>query len=165
MAKPTTLARASKPGASQTALEPMPNHHWQPVFLATLAETSNVSAAAAAVGIFTSRAYRQRRESPTFARAWHEALCEGYDLLELELLQRLRFGESKDAEAKFDNANALRLLSQHRETAARSRAIRENADVSEVRASILKKLLEMRDQSVARRKADQEADEADTPHE
>ncbi len=100
---------------------------------------------------------------PSFDQDIIEALCEGYDLLELELLHRLRFGAGKEDDAKFDNANALRLLSQHRETAARGRAIRENADVGEVRASILTKLLEMRDQNLARRKAEQQAG-ADEAH-
>lgn len=166
MAKPILSARAPKAGggkAADTSVKKMSPNRWQPLFLATLAETSNVSAAAAAVGILTSRAYRYKREHPAFAREWRQALCEGYDLLELELLHRLRFGAGKEDDAKFDNANALRLLSQHRETAARGRAIRENADVGEVRASILTKLLEMRDQNLARRKAEQQAG-ADLAH-
>jgi transcriptional antiterminator Rof (Rho-off) len=83
-------------------------------------------------------------------------LCEAYDNLEMELLHRLRFGESRDGEAKFDNANALRLLTQHRETVARQRAIRENSDIKQVRASIHAKLLALRDQVLAQRKAEQE---------
>lgn len=167
MAKPIQSARVKRTGggaSEKKSEELMPNRHWQRAFLATLAETSNVSAAAAAASIQTSRAYRYKRENPSFAREWRLALCEGYDLLELELLHRLRFGAGKEDDAKFDNANALRLLSQHRETAARARAIRENADVGEMRASILSKLLEMRDQHTARRKAEQQSG-ADVPHE
>ncbi len=130
-----------------------------------LAETSNVTAAALAAGVNPGRAYKSKRTEPEFARLWREALCEGYDNLEMELLQRLRFGEPKDVDAKFDNANALRLLTQHRETVARQRAIRENADIADVRASIHAKLLAMRDQVLARRKADTTIAEPDLPHE
>ena len=121
------------------------NRPWRPVFLAVLAETSNVTAAAAAADIPASRAYKDKRDDSEFAAKWREALCEGYDLLEIEVLHRLRFGEPKDG-AKFDNATALRLLSQHRETVARERAIRDNADVDAVRQSIHAKLLEIREE-------------------
>lgn len=126
---------------------------WRMRFLATLAETSNVSAAARAAEIDPSHAYKVKRNEKGFAAQWRAALCEGYDLLELEVLHRLRFGEPKDGDAKFDNATALRLLSQHRETVAKGRAIRDNADVEEVRASLHKRLLDMRDEVLASRKA------------
>ncbi len=121
------------------------NRPWRPVFLAVLAETSNVTAAAAAAEIPVSRAYKDKRDDSEFAARWREALCEGYDLLEIEVLHRLRFGEPKDG-AKFDNATALRLLSQHRETVARERAIRDNADVEAVRRSLHAKLLHIREE-------------------
>lgn len=109
-----------------------------------LAETSNVTAAAAAAGVQPSVAYKQKRSDAEFAAQWREALCEGYDLLEIEVLYRLRFGEPKEG-GKFDNATALRLLSQHRETVARERAMRDNADVETVRNSICAKLLQLRE--------------------
>lgn len=121
------------------------NRPWRPVFLAVLAETSNVTAAAAAAEIPASRAYKDKRDDGEFAARRREALCEGYDLLEIEVLHRLRFGEPKDG-AKFDNATALRLLSQHRETVARERAIRDNADVEAVRRSLHAKLLQIREE-------------------
>nr|WP_240946556.1 hypothetical protein [Novosphingobium sp. ERW19] len=121
------------------------NRPWRPVFLAVLAETSNVTAAAAAAEIPASRAYKDKRDDGEFAARWREALCEGYDLLEIEVLHRLRFGEPKDG-AKFDNATALRLLSQHRDTVARERAIRDNADVEAVRRSLHAKLLQIREE-------------------
>lgn len=171
MAKPTQSICAPEKGATKSAVVSQsrsrakrsgPKRNWQPAFLLALAETSNVSAAANAAGILPSYPYKLKRDDSGFAKAWREALCEGYDNLELELLHRLRFGETKDGDAKFDNANALRLLTQHRETVARQRAIRENADIAQVRASIHAKLLEMRDQVLARRKAEQE--NADVPH-
>ncbi|KPF89309.1 hypothetical protein IP81_17010 [Novosphingobium sp. AAP83] len=171
MGKPTQSVRVSGPRATkgavtaakrQRAKRSGPKRSWQPAFLLALAETSNVTAAANAAGVQPSYPYKVKRDDNAFAKAWREALCEGYDNLELELLHRLRFGEAKDADAKFDNANALRLLTQHRETVARQRAIRGNEDVAQVRASIHAKLLQLREQVLARRKAEQES--ADASH-
>lgn len=128
------------------------NRPWRPVFLAVLAETSNVTAAATAADVPASRAYKDKRDDSEFAAKWREALCEGYDLLEIEVLHRLRFGEAKEG-AKFDNATALRLLSQHRETVARERAIRDNADVEVVRKSLHAKLLQIREEMQRQRQA------------
>ncbi|GLK42166.1 MULTISPECIES: hypothetical protein [Novosphingobium] len=130
------------------------NKHWRKYFLAALAETSNVTAAAAIAGAHPSRAYKVRRLDPEFARKWQTALLEGYQNLELEVLYRLRFGEAKDGAVKFDNANALRLLGLHRENVARERAMRENEDVAVVRAAIDAKLEQLRRQVVARRSAE-----------
>lgn len=125
---------------------------WRATFLAALADTSNVTAAAAAAGINPAHAYKIRRAEPAFAREWQAALCEGYDNLEMELLHRLRNGDEKAAaDRKFDNATALRLLAVHRESAARERAIRDNTDATAVRASLDAKLEEMREQVMARR--------------
>lgn len=155
MAKPTGQARAKKPrtriDAALAAQETKNSRHWQAEFLAALAETSNVTAASATAGVHPSRPYKLKRVDSEFADKWRGALCEGYDLLEMEVLHRLRFGEPRDGDAKFDNATALRLLSQHRETVARERAIRANADVALVRASLHQKLLQIRDEVLARR--------------
>ncbi|MFN4134289.1 MAG: hypothetical protein ACK4G2_01440 [Novosphingobium sp.] len=155
MAKPTVQRRAktlrARVGAAPQAQPARTGKPWKAGFLAVLAETSNVSAAAAAAGVPPSRAYREKRSDADFAARWREALCEGYDLLEMEILHRLRFGEPKEGGAKFDNATALRLLSQHRETVARERAIRENADVEVVRRSIHAKLLAIRDEVLRQR--------------
>lgn len=130
---------------------------WRGVFLAVLAETSNVTAAAEAAGVHPSRPYKVKRQEPEFARAWHSALLEGYDSLEIDVLHRLRFGEPRDADRKFDNASALRLLTQHRETVARERAMRENEDVGSVRASLEAKLASLRRQVMQRKAQDNQS--------
>lgn len=135
--------------------------HWRTEFLAALAETSNVSAASAAARVSPSRPYRVRRDEPDFAREWRTALLEGYENLELEVLHRLRFGEAKDGDLKFDNAGALRLLGLHRDTVARERAMRENEDLGTVRSSIDTKLEQLRRQVAARREAEREAGPSD----
>jgi len=114
---------------------------WEQAFLAHLAETSNVTAAASHAGIDTSTAYRARRDDPDFARAWLAALYEGYLHLEMEVLRRLRLGEQKTPDNdKYDFANAIRLLGAHRENAARAQAQQHNVSAAEVRASIDRKV-------------------------
>ena len=128
---------------------------WSRVFLAELAATSNVSAAARKAGVCTSKVYEARRANPEFYRRWQVALCEGYELLEMGLLQRLRDGEIKPAAGAkkgvrtFDNATALRLLGAHKESAARSRAMRDHEDSEAILASINAKLERMRQRSLA----------------
>jgi hypothetical protein len=111
---------------------------WRKAFLAELAATSNVTASAKAASVSTTRAYDARRKDAEFYRAWQEALCEGYEHLEMSLLQRLRDGEIKPAaRAKkgtrvFDNANALRLLVAHRDSVSRQQGMRDNQDTSAI---------------------------------
>ena len=128
---------------------------WGKTFLAELAATSNVSAAARKAGISTTTAYETRRIHAEFNRKWQEALCEGYDHLEMDLLHRLRTGEVKPASGArrgtrtFDNTTAFRLLSAHREAVARQRAIRDNQDEDTILASLDAKLESMRQRSLA----------------
>ena len=122
---------------------------WQKRFLEILAETSNVSAAAKKAGTSVGHAYKTRAKDAEFSRAWLAALAQGYDQLELELLQRLREGElsggtTKKARRKFDNAVALRLLAAHRDSVSRQRAIDANRDEDAILAEIDRKLDQMR---------------------
>ena len=126
--------------------------HWPKHFLEALAQTSNVTKAAEAAGADPSVAYRRRRTDHLFARAWHAALVEGYEHLEMDLLSRLRSGEAKDG-PKHDNGSALRLLALHRDTMAQEHAQRRNMDVIAARALIEQKLDELRSRVLARRDA------------
>ena len=119
--------------------------NWRAQFLARLAETSNVSQAAADAQISLSWVYQTRRDDRQFARAWQSALCEGYDNLEMALLHRLLSGEAKDGDGrKYDNATAFRLLMAHKESAARERAQRADESEEEILASINAKIAAMR---------------------
>jgi hypothetical protein len=121
------------------------NRHWRGLFLDLLAETSNVSESARRAGINPSRAYKVRREEPEFARQWLAALWEGYSHLEMEVLRRLREGDmSAASDSRYDFANALRLLSAHRENAARAQADQRNVTAAQVRASIDRKVEALR---------------------
>lgn len=128
---------------------------WGKTFLSELAATSNVSAAARAAGITTGTAYDTRRTNAEFNRKWQEALCEGYDHLEMELLHRLRAGEVKPASGarrgvrSFDNSTAFRLLTVHREAVSKQRAINSNRDAAAIIVSINTKLETMRQRWLA----------------
>ena len=75
----------------------------------------------------------RRRTDPTFAQRWFEALAEGYDRLEMDLLERLRTGRMEDVDAdgnrrKFDASAAFRCIAAHRETVAREKGRRKLSD-------------------------------------
>lgn len=158
----TRLSPAERAAAAEEKL----NRHWRAVFIRALAETSNVAAAAKAAGVASGRPYKVRRMDPEFARQWQDALCEGYDNLELELLHRLRFGEPKGEAGepatarRFDNGAALRQLAFHRETVSRLRAIRDHEDADAVRASIDARLASLRTQIAARGALAEDGDDA-----
>lgn len=64
-------------------------------FLEALAELGQVRAAARAVGVSPQSAYRLRRKSPAFARAWQDAMDQALDALEETLLDRAMNGVEK----------------------------------------------------------------------
>jgi len=100
-------------------------------FLTILAETCNVSLSAREVGRSARVFYDLRRRDAGFRAGWGEALREGYDLLEMEMVERCRFGAPKDVFYRgrktattrvFNDATALRLLHLHRKSVERMRA-------------------------------------------
>ncbi|MBA4748968.1 MAG: hypothetical protein H2056_09680 [Sphingopyxis sp.] len=56
-------------------------------FLAELARTANVTAAAKAGAMSTTAVYRLRASDAGFRAKWHAALCEGYARLETMMLE------------------------------------------------------------------------------
>jgi hypothetical protein len=101
------------------------------IFLSALAETCNVSLAAREAGRKARVFYDLRRRDENFRGWWLEALREGYDLLEMEMVRRARFGAPKDifylgrktaTTRIFNDATALRLLHFHRKTIEALRA-------------------------------------------
>lgn len=116
-------------------------------FLIHLAESSNVTRSATNAGLHPSAIYHKRRQDPAFARKWLSALYEGYLHLEMEVVRRLREGEMQGRNKdKYDFANAIRLLTVHRENAARAQAEQRNVDAAAVRASIDRKIEDIRQQ-------------------
>jgi hypothetical protein len=61
-------------------------------FLTVLAQTANVTRAAAALKITTTTAYKERKRNASFAKAWDEALEAALDDLEAALLDRAVHG-------------------------------------------------------------------------
>ncbi len=57
-------------------------------FLEELAASCNVRAAAAAAGFSTTAVYQRRMRWPGFARAWAEAVDQGYARLEAMLVEQ-----------------------------------------------------------------------------
>lgn len=136
---------APRRGTAARAAPTPPPKVWQRRFIARLGETSNVTAAAEAAGISVSRVYTVRREDADFARRWFDALAEGYDNLEMELLQHLRAGGEEGEAApvskkKFDAATAFRCLAAHRDSVAREKGRRtlagEVATIAAINAKI-----------------------------
>jgi hypothetical protein len=132
------LAKTRKYGAPK---------NWRDKFLAALAETSNITAAAEVADISIGWVYKTRREDAEFRDRWYAALAEGYDNLEMELLAHLRGHESGgpgEPARKFDTATALRCLTAHRESVARERGRRTLADEVATIASINAKIDSLR---------------------
>jgi hypothetical protein len=118
-----------EPGAKPAPSIPT---NWRKRFLAHLGETSNIAAAARHARVPVRIVYKHRRADPVFRAKWFEALAEGYDNLEMELLQHLRAIESEDAppppRGKFDTATAFRCLAAHRESVLREKGRRSLAE-------------------------------------
>lgn len=67
---------------------------WKAVFLARLAETGVVAAAARAAGISARHAYYERKRNETFAQAWADALEASVEDLEAHAHERARESDS-----------------------------------------------------------------------
>lgn len=152
-----TNKRARLAGAAEGESEPLAQH-WRRRFFAALADTSNVSESCTIAGVGKATVYDLRRRDQAFAAKWIEALCEGYDNLEMETVYRLRRGDPGDS--KYNYAAAIRLLTRHRETVTLERARRASVSIEQVRASLDRKVAEMRALVVAQEETRPDADEA-----
>ena len=142
--------------------------NWPDIFIDRLAETSNVKAAADAASVSQTLVYKKRRTDPDFARRWYEALAEGYDNLEMELLERLRTGRLEDtledgSKRKFDTATALRCIAAHRESVAREKGRRSLSEEVATMKAINAKIDALREKQaraaeLAARRASRKAD-------
>lgn len=154
--EPNTSVRARKADKGKTTLKATRrmreegdnpgDRHWRTRFLDHLVATSNITAAAKEANISPSRAYRMRRSDPDFAAKWQEALAEGYENLEMELLCYLR---NPNPDHKMDVANAIRLLTLHRQSVAHRRAQTDDRSEKEVLDSIDAMIDQMRERAAA----------------
>jgi len=130
--------------------------HWRKHFIDALAVHSDTARAAEAAGVTLTRAFETRRVDPDFARAWQEALSEGYLHLEMEVVRRLREGDFMTADGvKYDFASAIRLLAVQRDSNANGAGRERDVSAAEVRASIDRKIEDIR-RRLARQKAAEE---------
>ena len=93
------MMRAKAGKASPAAKWPRWTKKREDIFFGELAEVCNVAAAARAAGFPDAKsAYTRKKRDPDFRAAWEEAVAEGYGRLELEMLERARFGENRPAD-------------------------------------------------------------------
>jgi hypothetical protein len=122
-------------------------------FLSVLADTCNVTRAAAEAKVSVSAAYRRRKTDAAFRAAWLDAIAAAYQRLELVLLERVFVGTEKIVRRKdgseermieYPNQLALTLLKMHRDTAVEAVADAPPDDVEEIRDRLLEKLERLR---------------------
>ena len=127
-------------------------------FLSVLAETCNVTRAAAEAGASVSAAYRRRKADAGFRSAWLEAIGAAYQRLELVLLERAFVGTEKIVRRKdgseermveYPNQLALTLLKMHRDTAVEANTEFAPSDVEEIRERLIQKLQRLRKRDAA----------------
>ena len=132
------MSKAKGMGAAQRA-----------TFLAELARTANVRAAAKAAGVATPVIYRLRASDERFRTRWHAALCEGYARLEAMLLEEALTRASATTSEGMLKARAqkhrlqLSLLAAHRASVRGERAgagPTPRGDSAGAKAALLEKL-------------------------
>ena len=118
-------------------------------FCETLADTCNVTLAAAAIKRSISNVYKWKAKDASFRAAWDAALAMGYSRLELMLLERALHGVEKRVVARdgptsvmreYSDRVALTLLRMHRETAAMAEESVDGREHEEACERIIAKL-------------------------
>ena len=129
-------------------------------FCETLADTCNVTLAAAAIERSIGNVYKWRGKDASFRAAWDRALAMGYSRLELMLLERALHGVEKVVVARDGSSSVMReypdrvaltLLRMHRETAALAEERMDGGEHEEACARILAKLSRLKDRDAARK--------------
>tara|TARA_R100001244_G_scaffold6593_33_gene8412 strand:+ start:14668 stop:15156 length:489 start_codon:yes stop_codon:yes gene_type:complete len=122
-------------------------------FLKELAISSHVANSATAAGVAVSTVYLWRERDPEFFRAWMRSLAAGYELLEMDMLERARNGVEKPVfhngkevatVRQYNDGIGVKLLQAHRQMVAMIRAAEEDISPEQVRASLDRKLADMR---------------------
>jgi hypothetical protein len=124
------------------------------VFLATLAETCNVTRACEAAGAGVTTVYRQKKENAAFRAQWLAALSVAYQQLELVLLERAFNGTEKLVTTRagtaatmreYSNQLGLALLKMHRETAVEAEFELPPDEMEELRERLVRKLQRLKE--------------------
>jgi hypothetical protein len=123
-------------------------------FVEVLADTCNVTLAAAAIGRSITNVYKWKAKDASFRAAWDGALTVGYSRLELMLLERALHGVEKVVTARDGTASVMReypdrvaltLLRMHRETVAMAGESIDGREHEEACARIIAKLERLKD--------------------
>ena len=123
-------------------------------FCETLADTCNVTLAAASIGRSITNVYKWKAKDASFRAAWDAALAMGYSRLELMLLERALHGVEKVVVARDGTASVMReysdrvaltLLRMHRETAAMAEESVDGREHEEACERIIAKLGRLKD--------------------
>ena len=123
-------------------------------FCEVLADSCNVTLAAAAIGRSISNIYKQRSKDASFRASWDAALAIGYSQLELMLLERALHGVEKSVTARdgtttlmreYPDRVALTLLRMHRENAAIADQTTDAVEYEEARDRIVARLERLRE--------------------
>ncbi len=127
-------------------------------FVETLADTCNVTLAAAAIDRSIGNVYKWRGKDAAFRASWDRALAIGYSRLELMLLERALHGVEKvvvgrDGKSsvmrEYPDRVALTLLRMHRETAAMAEESVDGREHDEACERIIAKLSRLKDRDAA----------------
>jgi hypothetical protein len=122
-------------------------------FLASLAETCNVTLSAKAAGVSVAGVYKRRKQNAAFRAGWAEAIAAAYQRLELVMLDRalngmekivVRKDGSEERMREYPNQIALHLLKMHRDSAAEAMKEPSETDVEEARERLFEKLQRLR---------------------
>lgn len=118
-------------------------------FLSALAETCNVTEACRRSGVPMTVAYRRRKMDAAFRAGWLGAIADGYQRLELLLLDRAFNGTEKVIRRKdgteermveYPTQLGLQLLKMHRDTAIEASTVLQPDQIEELRERLFKKL-------------------------
>lgn len=129
-------------------------------FLKNLATSSHVANSAKAAGVSVSTVYHWRQRDPLFFREWMRSLAAGYELLEMDLLDRARNGVEKPVfyEGKqvatvthYHDGIGVKLLLAHKQMVALTRAIEDDISPEQVRVNLDRKLGDIRTKLLRRR--------------
>jgi len=132
-------------------------------FVETLADTCNVTLAAASIGRSIANVYKWKGKDASFRAAWDRALAVGYSRLELMLLERALHGVEKVVVARdgtssvmreYPDRVALTLLRMHRETAAMAEESVDGREHEEACARIIGKLSRLKDRDARKVRED-----------
>lgn len=132
----------------------------QDEFFRELAAVCNVAAAARAAGFPDSKpAYNRKERDPAFRARWNAAVAEGYARLELEMLERARFGENRRADQgrsgekqrAIPTALALSLLRIHQARAKTAATPDATAPVRPMRGQSIRDEMEARFREISSR--------------